>query len=79
MQRITGIRPGARLLLCAEGESHVRSVLRSIDAIEALGLDPAATAPSYWRTLGNRLRAHLPPPVYTVERHAAHLAAENLQ
>ena len=79
MQRIAGIRPGARLLLCAEGKSQVRSVLLSIDAMETLGIDPAASAPAYWRTLGNRLHAHLPPPVYTVERHAAYLAGEALQ
>jgi hypothetical protein len=79
VQRIAGIQPGARLLLRAEGEGQVQSVLPQIDAIEALGIDPAAVSPAYWRTLGNRLSAHLPLPAYTVERHAAYLAGEVLR
>ena len=79
VQRITGIQPGARLLLCAEGDRQVQSVLPQIDAIETLGIDPAAVSPAYWRTLGNRLSARLPLPAYTVERHAAYLAGEALR
>ncbi len=72
-QRIPGVQPGARLLLHAEGENQVRAVLERIDAIEALGIAPAAVSPAYWRTLANRLAARLPLPEYTVERHAAWL------
>ncbi|MEO9334723.1 DUF2840 domain-containing protein [Pseudomonas guguanensis] len=79
MQRIPGIRPGARILLHAEGEQKTRAVLVRIDAIEALGIDPAEVSPAYWRTLGNRLAAHLPLPDYTAERHAAWLAGRALQ
>ena len=79
VQRITGIQPGARLLLCAEGERQVQSVLPQIDAIEALGVDPVAVSPAYWRTLGNRLSARLPLPVYTAERHAVYLAGKVLR
>jgi len=79
VQRIAGIRPGARLLLCAEGELQVQSVLPQIDAIEVLDIDPASTSPAYWRTLGNRLAARLPLPTYTAERHAAYLAGEVLR
>lgn len=79
VQRIAGIQPGAHLLLCAEGERQVQSVLPQIDAIEALGIDPPAVSPAYWRTLGNRLSARLPLPAYTVERHAAYLAGEVLR
>ncbi len=79
VQRIAAIQPGARLLLQAEGERQVQSVLPQIDAIEALGIDPVAVSPAYWRTLGNRLSARLPLPVYTTERHAAVLAGEMLQ
>lgn len=79
MQNIPGIRPGARLLLHAEGEQKTRSVLARIDAIEALGIDPADVSPAYWRTLGNRLAARLPLPDYTAERHAAWLAGRALQ
>jgi len=79
VQRIAGIQPGARLLLCAEGERQVQSVLPQIDAIEALGIDPAAVSPAYWLTLGNRLSARMPMPPYSVERHAAWLAGEVLR
>ena len=78
-QRIAGIQPGARLLLHAEGEQQVQSVLPQIDTIETLGIDPVAVSPAYWRTLGNRLSARLPLPAYTVERHAAYLAGEVLR
>ena len=79
VQRIAGSRPGARLLLCAEGELQVQSVLPQIDAIETLDIDPVAVSPAYWRTLGNRLSARLPLPAYTAERHAAYLAGEVLR
>ena len=77
-QRIPGVRPGARLLLHAEGDKSVRAVLECIDAIEARDIAPAAASPAYWRTLANRLAAHLPLPDYTAERHAAWLAGRAL-
>lgn len=73
-QRIAGVAPGARILLRADGEQQVKAVLEVIDAIEALGIEPAAAAATYWRTVGNRLAARQPLPDYTTERHAAHLA-----
>ena len=79
MERIAGIRPGARLLLRAEGEVAVQAVLQRIDAIEALATDPADAAPAYWRTLGNRLSARQPLPAYGAERHAAWLRGEALR
>jgi hypothetical protein len=79
VQRIPGIQPGARILLHAEGERQVQAALPLIDAIEALGIDPIDVSPAYWRTLGNRLSAHLALPVYTAERHAAWLAGRALQ
>ena len=57
---------------------QVRAVLECIDAIEALGIAPAAVSPAYWRTLANRLAARLPLPEYTAERHAAWLAGRAL-
>ena len=77
-QRITGVRPGARLLLHAEGEPAVRAVLAQLDVIEAQGIAPADVSPAYWRTLGNRLAARLPLPAYTAERHAAWLTGRAL-
>lgn len=78
MQRIPGVQPGARLLLHAEGDANVRAVLERIDGIEALGIAPVTVSPAYWRTLANRLAAHLPLPEYTSERHAAWLAGRAL-
>ena len=77
-QRIPGVQPGARLLLHAERETQVRAVLERIDAIEALGIAPAAASPAYWRMLANRLAARLPLPEYTAERHVAWLAGRVL-
>ena len=45
MQHVTGVVPGARLLLQAEGGRNVQAVLRLIDAIEAQRIDPADVAP----------------------------------
>ncbi|WP_436136979.1 DUF2840 domain-containing protein [Acidovorax sp. LjRoot129] len=78
-QRVAGVLPGARILLRADGETQVKAVLAVIDAVEALGINPCTVADTYWRTVGNRLSAHQPLPVYTVERHAAHLAREALR
>ena len=77
-QRISGVQPGARLFLHAEGENQVRAVLERIDVIEALGIAPSAASPAYWRTLANRLAAHLALPEYSAERHAAWLAGRAL-
>ena len=73
MQRISGVVPGACILLRADGEPAVRAVLARIDGIEQAKIDPAAAAAAYWLTLGNRLAARQPLPEYTPERHAAHL------
>ncbi|MFN3438204.1 MAG: DUF2840 domain-containing protein [Acidovorax sp.] len=73
-QRIAGVVPGARILLRADGEQQVKSLLEKIDAIEALSIEPAAVAATYWHTVGNRLAARQPLPDYTSEGHAAHLA-----
>jgi hypothetical protein len=78
MQRVRGIRPGARVLLHAEGERRARLILAQIDIIEALDIDPIDVSPAYWHTLGNRLAAGLPLPLYATERHAAWLAGRRL-
>ncbi|MGU1723787.1 DUF2840 domain-containing protein [Pseudomonas aeruginosa] len=78
MQRIPGVRPGARLLLHAEGENAVRAVLERIDGIEGQGIAAIDVSPAYWRTLGNRLAARLALPEYIAERHAAWLAGRAL-
>ena len=78
-QRISGVVPGARILLRTEGELQVKAVLVVIDSIEASGIDSCVVAMTYWRTVGNRLAARQPLPEYTPERHAAHIARGALQ
>ncbi|MBS3911832.1 MAG: DUF2840 domain-containing protein [Hydrogenophaga sp.] len=86
LQRLPGVRPGARLLLNAEGELKVRAVLQQIDAIEAQGIDACTVAAAYWGTLGNRLAAWtagpsvapLQLPAYSADSHAAALATRDL-
>jgi len=78
IQRIPGVQPGARLLLHAEGEKQVRTVLERIDAIEAQDIAPTAVSIAYWRTLANRLAARLPLPEYTAQRHAVWLTRKEL-
>jgi hypothetical protein len=75
-RRIAGIQPGAHLLLHAQGEQPVHSVVQQIDAIEALGIDPVAVSPAYWRSLGEHLAAQRPLPAYTAAWHAAYRADE---
>jgi hypothetical protein len=86
LQRLPGVRPGARMLLHVEGELKVRTVLQQIDAIEAQGIDACTVATAYWGTLGNRLAAWtsgpsvapLQLPAYSADRHAAALATRDL-
>jgi len=86
LQRLPGVRPGARLLLQAEGELKVRTVLQHIDAIEAQGIDACTVAAAYWGTLSNRLAAWtsgpsvapLQLPTFTADRHAAARASRDL-
>lgn len=86
LQRLPGVRPGARMLLNAEGERKVRAVLQQIDAIEAQGIDACTVAAAYWGTLGNRLAAWtagpsatpLQLPAYSADRKAATRAARDL-
>lgn len=79
VQRIAGVAPGARILLRADGEQQVKSVLAAIDTMERLGIDPCAAALTYWGTVGNCLAARQPLPEYTPEWHTAHIARGALQ
>jgi Protein of unknown function (DUF2840) len=76
MRRIAGIQPGAHILLHAQGEHSMQSVLQQIKAIEALGINPVAVSPAYWRKLNEHLAAHRPLPAYTAAWHAPYRADE---
>ena len=61
------------LLLKVDTWPKVESVLRTIDAIETLGIDPAGVAPDYWRHVHNCLAVGETPKAYTAQRHKAWL------
>jgi len=67
------VRPGAEILLRLAGWPRVEKVLQAIDAIEALGIDPADAAPEHWRHVHNRLSVNEVPRRYTQRRHQAWL------
>ena len=77
MQRIPGVRPGARLLLHAEGETRCVPCWNASTASKGRHRRHRRVA----RVLahaGNRLAARLALPEYTAERHAAWLAGRAL-
>ena len=72
-QTLLFVRPGGEILLKISGWPFVETVLILIDAIEALGIDPADAAPDYWRHVHNRLAVADTPRRYTREQHRAWL------
>src|SRR6266581_7456537 len=47
------VRPGGESLLHQSGWRKVEKVLHAIDAVEALGIDPADAAPDHWHHVHN--------------------------
>ncbi|AEH87241.1 DUF2840 domain-containing protein [Mesorhizobium opportunistum] len=72
-QTLPYVRPGGEILLKIAGWDNVERVLQRIDAIDAIGLDPAEAAPDYWRQAHNRLIAGATPRAYSLEQHRAFL------
>ncbi|MDE2365011.1 MAG: DUF2840 domain-containing protein [Hyphomicrobiales bacterium] len=72
-QTLPFVRPGGEILLKVDTWPKVESVLRTIDAIETLGIDPAGVAPDYWRHVHNCLAVGETPKAYTAQRHKAWL------
>ncbi|MFA7602206.1 MAG: DUF2840 domain-containing protein [Novosphingobium sp.] len=73
-QTVPGIDPGADSLLRVSGWPKVQRVFEAIDAVDALGIDPADVAPDHWRHVHNRLAARETPRPYTLARHDVWLA-----
>ena len=67
------VRPGGDILLGIVGWPKVETVLRAIDAVEAIGIDPADAAPDHWRHVHNRIVAGQQPRAYDRARHRAWL------
>ena len=70
---IDSVRPGGDILLRISGWPKVERVLRAIDAVEQLGIDPADASPDYWRHVHNRLFVGDTQRQYTHEQHRAWL------
>lgn len=67
------MRPGGEIFLSMKSWPKVERVLQAIDAVEALGIDPADAAPDHWRHVHNRLTVGEKPRGYTLTRHRAWL------
>lgn len=72
-QTVPSVTPGGDILLHVASWPKVERVLRHIDAIEAMRIDPSAVAPDHWRHVHNRLAIGEPPRPYTLARHRAWL------
>ncbi len=72
-QTLPFVRPGGDTLLKIDGWPKVEQVLRHIDAIQAIGIDPEDVSPDHWRHVHNRLTAGHEPRAYTLEHHRAFL------
>jgi hypothetical protein len=72
------VRPGGESLLHLSGWQKVEKVLQGIDAVEALGIDPADAAPEHWRHVHNRLWVGERPRRYSQARHQAWLKRRRL-
>jgi Protein of unknown function (DUF2840) len=67
------MQPGGEIFLSIKSWPKVECVLQAIDAVEALGIDPADAAPDHWRHIHNRLTVGERPRSYTLARHRAWL------
>ena len=67
------VRPGGEVLLRSFGWPNVERVLKAIDAVDALGVDPGDADPNHWRHVHNRLSVGQEPRPYRPERHRAWL------
>lgn len=70
-QTLPFVRPGGDILLKIDGWPKVEQVLRHIDAIQAIGIDPEDVSPDHWRHVHNRLTANHEPRAYTADQHRA--------
>lgn len=69
--RVTGVQPGAHILLRGSGQPRVMQLLGLIDQLEADGVPPASVSPDYWRLLQHHIAARQPLPIYTLSSHEA--------
>lgn len=72
-QTLPFVRPGGDILLKIDGWPRVEQVLRHIDAIQGMGIDPEDVSPDHWRHVHNQLIAGYEPRAYTADQHRAFL------
>lgn len=72
-QTLPFVRPGGDILLKVNGWPKVERVLKAIDAVDVLGVDPAYASPDHWRHVHNHISAGLEPSAYTAAQHHAWL------
>jgi hypothetical protein len=72
-QTLPFVRPAATSCSRSRAGRRSKTCCATIDAIEALGIDPAPFAPDHWRHVHNRSGAGQEPRAYTPERHRAWL------
>ena len=73
------VRPGGESLLHLSGWQKVEKVLKAVDAVAALGVDPADAAPDHWRHVHNRLSVGEKPRPYSRSRHQVWLNRRRLE
>lgn len=73
------VRPGGDILLRITGWAKVERVLRAIDAVEAIGVNPIEVAPDHWHHVHNRMIAGVEPRLYTLQRHEAWLRRRRVE
>ena len=72
------VSPGGEVLLRATSWPKVEQVLRAIDVVDALGINPADADPSHWCHVHNRLAAGVPTRTYTRPQHRAWLLRQRV-
>ena len=77
-QTLPFVRPGGEILLKIEGWPTVEAVLRHVDGIEAIGVDPAEVDPDHWRHVAHWMNAGEAPRPYTAGRHQAWLRRQEI-
>jgi len=78
-QTLPFVRPGGKILLRIEGWPKVEDVLRHVDAVESLGIDPAEVDPDHWRHVALWMNAGEAPRPYADERHQAWLRRREIE
>jgi hypothetical protein len=76
---VPGVRPGGEILLRLASWPKVERVLKAIDAVEALGVDPKDAAPDHWGHVHNRISVGEIPRAYSRDHHHAWLLRQKVE